>query len=103
MTLGEPSAGLGMPMRWINWTRARRAGMCGGLARHCLDRALDHAKERWAFGKPIGSYEQVAIPISDAYRRTYATRATCDRLLAEIETPRIPGNTRTRPPRRTSR
>jgi acyl-CoA dehydrogenase len=85
MTLGEPSAGFGMPMRWINWTRARRAGMCVGLARHCLDRALAHARERRAFGKPIGAYEQVAVPISDAYRRTYAGRAACDRLLTEID------------------
>lgn len=85
MTLGEPAAGFGTPMRWINWTRARRAGMCVGLARHCLDRALTHAKERRAFGKPIGSYEQVAVPISDAYRRTYTARAACDRLLAEID------------------
>jgi len=85
MILGEPSAGFAMPMRWVNWTRARRAGMCVGLARHCLDRALAHAKERRAFGKPIGSYEQVAMPISDAYRHTYAARAACDRLLAEID------------------
>ena len=85
MTLGEPSKGFGMPLRWINWTRARRAGMCVGLARHCLDRALAHAKERRAFGRSIGSFEQVAIPISDAYRRTYTARAACDRLLAEID------------------
>ena len=85
MTLGEASPGFGMPMRWINWTRARRAGMCVGLARHCLDRALTHARDRRAFGKPIGSYEQVAVPISDAYRRMYAARAACDRLLAEID------------------
>jgi acyl-CoA dehydrogenase len=85
MILGEPSAGFGMPMRWINWTRARRAGMCVGLARYCLDRALTHARERRAFGKPIGSYEQVAVPISEAYQRTYAARAACDRLLAEID------------------
>ena len=85
MTLGEPSKDFGMPMRWINWTRSRRAGMCVGLARYCLDRALAHAEERRAFGKPIGSFEQVAIPISEAYRRTYTARAACDRLLAEID------------------
>jgi acyl-CoA dehydrogenase len=85
MVLGEPSKDFGIPMRWINWTRSRRAGMCVGLARHCLDRALAHAKERRAFGRPIGSYEQVAVPVSDAYRRTYAARAACDRLLAEID------------------
>jgi alkylation response protein AidB-like acyl-CoA dehydrogenase len=59
--------------------------MCVGLARHCLDRALAHARERRAFGKSIGSFEQVAIPISNAYRRTWTTRAVCDRLLAEID------------------
>jgi alkylation response protein AidB-like acyl-CoA dehydrogenase len=85
MVLGEPSKGFGLPMRWINWTKARRAGMCVGLARHCLDRALGYAKEREAFGKPIGSIEQVALQISEAYRRTWATRAACDRLLEEID------------------
>ncbi|HZB81421.1 MAG TPA: acyl-CoA dehydrogenase [Rubrobacteraceae bacterium] len=85
MVLGEPSKGFGLPMRWINWTKARRAGMCVGLARHCLDRALGYAKEREAFGKLIGSIEQVALQISEAYRRTWATRAACDRLLEEID------------------
>ena len=85
MVLGEPSKGFGLPMRWINWTKARRAGMCVGLARHCLDRALGYAKKREAFGKPIGSIEQVALQISEAYRRTWATRAACDRLLEEID------------------
>jgi alkylation response protein AidB-like acyl-CoA dehydrogenase len=74
-----------MPMRWINWTKARRAGMCVGLSRHCLDRALQYAKEREAFGRPIGSFEQVAIQISEAYRKMWATRASCDRLLEELD------------------
>ena len=85
MMLGEPQEKFGVPMRWINWTKARRAGMCVGLARNCLDRALEHAKEREAFGRPIGSFEQVALQISEAYRRTWATRAACDRLLEEID------------------
>ncbi len=85
MMLGEPSKDFGVPMRWINWTKARRAGMCVGLARHCLERAIEYAKERRAFGQPIGSFEQVAIPLSEAYRRTWTTRAACDQLLAEID------------------
>jgi alkylation response protein AidB-like acyl-CoA dehydrogenase len=85
MVLGEPRKDFSMPMRWINWTKARRAGMCVGLSRHCLDRALEYAKEREAFGKPIGSFEQVALQISEAYRKTWATRAACDRLLEEID------------------
>jgi acyl-CoA dehydrogenase len=85
MVLGEPSENLSVPMRWVNWTRARRAGMCVGLARHCLGRALEYAKERQAFGKPIGSFEQVAYQISEAYRRTWAARVACDRLLAELD------------------
>jgi acyl-CoA dehydrogenase len=85
MVLGEPQEHFGMPMRWVNWTKARRAGMCVGLARYCLDRAIDYAKEREAFGRPIGSFEQVAIPIGEAYRHTWAMRAACDRLLEEID------------------
>jgi acyl-CoA dehydrogenase len=85
MVLGEPRKDFSMPMRWINWTKARRAGMCVGLSRHCLDRALEYAKEREAFGRPIGSFEQVAIQISEAYRKMWATRASCDRLLEELD------------------
>lgn len=85
MALGAPREDFDLPMRWINWTKARRAGMCAGLARHCLDRALGRAKEREAFGRPIGSFEQVALQISEAYRRTWAMRTACDRLLEEID------------------
>lgn len=85
MVLGEPSEKFAVPMRWVNWTKARRAGMCVGLARHCLDRAIIYAREREAFGRPIGSFEQVALQIGEAYRKTWATRAACDRLLAEID------------------
>jgi acyl-CoA dehydrogenase len=85
MMLGEPRKDFSMPMRWINWTKARRAGMCVGLSRYCLDRALEYAKEREAFGRPIGSFEQVALQISEAYRKTWATRAACDRLLEELD------------------
>jgi acyl-CoA dehydrogenase len=86
MMLGEPQDKFGVPMRWVNWTKARRAGMCVGLARYCLDRALEYAKEREAFGRPIGSFEQVALQIGEAYRRTWTTRAACDQLLEEIDT-----------------
>ncbi len=85
MVLGEPREGFAVPMRWVNWTKARRAGMCVGLARHCLDRALEYAGERYAFGRPVGSFEQVAYQISEAHRHTWATRAACDRLLEEID------------------
>ena len=85
MVLGEPREKFTVPMRWVNWTKTRRAGMCVGLSRHCLDRALEYAKEREAFGRPIGSFEQVALQISEAYRKTWATRAVCDRLLEEID------------------
>ncbi len=85
MVLGEPRKKFTVPMRWVNWTKARRAGMCVGLSRYCLERSLQYAQEREAFGRPIGSFEQVALGISEAYRKTWATRAACDRLLEEID------------------
>ncbi len=85
MMLGEPEEKFGVPMRWVNWTKARRAGMCVGLSRYCLDRALEYARGREAFGRPIGSFEQVALQISEAHRKTWTIRAACDRLLEEID------------------
>lgn len=55
--------------------RLMSAALCVGNARYCVDRALDHAKERSIFGKqPIGAEQAIQHPIASLHARIAATR-----------------------------
>jgi short/branched chain acyl-CoA dehydrogenase len=47
-----------------------------GLAQGCVDESVRYAKEREAFGAPIGSYQAVAFRIADMEMRTHVARVT---------------------------
>jgi alkylation response protein AidB-like acyl-CoA dehydrogenase len=47
---------------WMTLTAAALAG----LARRALEIGVDYAKEREAFGRPIGSFQAVAHPLADS-------------------------------------
>ncbi len=45
-----------------------------GLAQGCVDQSLKYAKEREAFGAPIGSYQAIAFKLADMEMRTSLAR-----------------------------
>jgi short-chain 2-methylacyl-CoA dehydrogenase len=45
-----------------------------GLAQGCVDESVRYARERDAFGAPIGSYQAVAFRIADMAMRTHVAR-----------------------------
>jgi acyl-CoA dehydrogenase len=66
--LGEENGGFYLIMANFQWERLMMAlGSIGGMQR-CFDRTLEYAKERKAFGKPIGSHQ--------AIRHKFAAMAT---------------------------
>jgi acyl-CoA dehydrogenase len=66
--LGEENQGFYLIMANFQWERLGMAlGSVGGMQR-CFDRTLEYAKERKAFGKPIGSHQ--------AIRHKFASMAT---------------------------
>ena len=54
--------------------RLLMAGALAGMAQGALDIAVEHAKDRIAFGVPIGSFQAVAHPIVDVAMATETAR-----------------------------
>jgi acyl-CoA dehydrogenase len=53
-------------MRFLNAGRAFIGAQCLGMAEWCLDAAVDHAKTRTAFGKPLGRNQGVSFPLAES-------------------------------------
>src|SRR5438552_4765791 len=51
-----------------------RAGVACGMARAALEYAMDYAKERRAFGRPIVSYQGIAFMIAEMAMKLDAAR-----------------------------
>jgi len=63
--LGERGEGFKLFLRILDAGRIAIAAVSVGLAQACLDAALDHAKQREAFGGPIGRYQAIAFKCAD--------------------------------------
>ena len=64
--LGQEGYGFYSAMKWINGGRIQIAASAVGIAQHLYDRMLDYAKQREAFGKPIGKNQYVQGHIVDS-------------------------------------
>jgi alkylation response protein AidB-like acyl-CoA dehydrogenase len=58
---GPDQVGMGFysAMQFLAMGRLSIAAMCNGMADFCLSLGLEHAKNRTAFGRPIGKYQYV--------------------------------------------
>lgn len=63
--LGERGAGLRTFLRILDDGRIAIAALAVGMAQACLEASVAHARERQAFGGPIGRYQGVAFKCAD--------------------------------------
>ena len=63
--LGERGAGFRQFLAILDEGRVAIAALAVGLAQACLDHSVAYAKERNAFGGPIGRYQAVAFKCAD--------------------------------------
>ncbi|GAC1314056.1 MAG: acyl-CoA dehydrogenase family protein [Acidimicrobiales bacterium] len=63
--LGERGAGFKQFLAILDEGRIAISALAVGLAQACLDQSVSYAKERNAFGGPIGRYQAVAFKCSD--------------------------------------
>jgi acyl-CoA dehydrogenase len=64
--IGEVGFGFYAAMRFLNAGRAFIGAQCLGMAQWCLDQAVEHARARTAFGKPIGKFQGVSFPLAES-------------------------------------
>ena len=72
--LGERGRGFAQVRRILAEGRVAIAALSVGLAQGCVDESVKYAKERQAFGKPIGNYQAVQFMIADMEMRAHTAR-----------------------------
>ncbi len=64
--LGDVGFGFQLAMQWIGQGRLFIAARAVGQAQRLLQMALEYAKQRVAFGKPIGEYQAIQWMLADS-------------------------------------
>jgi cyclohexanecarboxyl-CoA dehydrogenase len=75
--VGDIGGGFTQVMRGFEFARAVIALICIGAASASIDEALQHARDRSAFGQPIGRFQGVAFTLVE-----HSTKLAAARLLA---------------------
>jgi short-chain 2-methylacyl-CoA dehydrogenase len=72
--LGERGRGYAGFLSILDEGRIAISALATGLAQACLDESVKYAKERTAFGTPIGKNQAIAFKIADMEVRTHTAR-----------------------------
>jgi len=72
--LGKKGGGFRIAMSALDGTRLEAAGMALGGSRGALENSVAYARERYAFGKPIGAYQMIQAMIADMATELAAAR-----------------------------
>jgi acyl-CoA dehydrogenase len=72
--LGQEGEGFKIAMRTLDRTRPPIGALATGIARRALDESLKYARERKAFGFPIGGFQAVQFMLADMAKDIEAAR-----------------------------
>ncbi|MFI9805937.1 acyl-CoA dehydrogenase family protein [Streptomyces sp. NPDC052301] len=72
--LGEEGRGYAQFLRILDEGRIAIAALATGLAQGCVDESVKYAKERHAFGKPIGANQAIQFKIADMEMKAHTAR-----------------------------
>ncbi len=72
--LGERGRGYANFLHTLDDGRVAIAALATGAAQGCLDEAVAYAKNRNAFGKPIGSFQSISFMIAQMQSRVHTAR-----------------------------
>src|SRR5439155_2010897 len=72
--LGARGRGFAQFLRTLDEGRVAIAAIAVGLAQGCVDESVRYARERQAFGRPIGDFQAIQFKIADMEARTHTAR-----------------------------
>jgi cyclohexanecarboxyl-CoA dehydrogenase len=75
--IGREGEGFVSTMQGFDYSRAIIGLACLGAAEASLDEALQWARDRTAFGQPIGTFQGVAFPLAEAATHLKGARHVC--------------------------
>jgi alkylation response protein AidB-like acyl-CoA dehydrogenase len=71
---GKEGLGLQQALSALEFGRVNIAGRAVGVAQACLDRSIDYARERHAFGRPIAEFQAIQLKLADMATEVQAAR-----------------------------
>ena len=83
--LGAEHDGLGIVMSGLDFERATIAPICLGVAERALQLAIEHARSRQQFGRPIAEFQMIQAKIADMYVWIETMRTFIYRVLAAAD------------------
>lgn len=75
--IGQEGGGFVSVMQGFDYSRAIIGLACLGAAQVSLDEAVQWARDRVAFGKPLGTFQGVAFPLADHATHMLGARHVC--------------------------
>ncbi|MBW1603110.1 acyl-CoA dehydrogenase family protein [Streptomyces sp. JJ66] len=72
--LGEEGRGYAQFLRILDEGRIAISALATGLAQGCVDESVRYARERHAFGKPIGDNQAIQFKLADMEMRAHTAR-----------------------------
>ncbi|MFF2201919.1 acyl-CoA dehydrogenase family protein [Streptomyces sp. NPDC058145] len=72
--LGQEGRGYAQFLRILDEGRIAIAALATGLAQGCVDESVKYAKERHAFGRPIGANQAIQFKIADMEMKAHTAR-----------------------------
>ena len=72
--IGPADTGFGTAMRTLDHTRVTIAAQAVGIAQGALDYALDYAKQRRQFGRPVADFQGLQFMLADMGMKVEAAR-----------------------------
>ena len=89
--VGEEGRGFRYILSGMNAERILIAAECVGDAKWLIERAVNYAKERVVFGRPIGQNQGIQFPIARAYANMRAAELMVHEALRKYEAGENPG------------
>jgi acyl-CoA dehydrogenase len=72
---GQEGMGFKTAMKVLDKARLNIAAVCVGAAERLLDEALNYARERKQFGKPVAEFQLIQAMLADSKAEIYAARS----------------------------